>query len=175
MTSNYKETPAHLTPPEREWLVEIAKEVWCRFPGRGPTAPMFVHIGVMYGGSLHCSRAGAPDCLIVGVDLDVSKLQGNPQAILLQGDSMQLGWYFWSPIHFLFMDGAHDWPSILLDIEAWARSVVPGGVMAFHDADYHHVTTAIERWGAVGWEELELEQPNTPHTALRIRAFRRQP
>ena len=173
MTENsYKEVPAHLTPPEREWLKVIAEQIAKKIPVT-PIAPLFVHIGVMHGGSLHCSRAGAPNGVLVGVDLNLATLRGDPQAILLQGDSMVLGQYFETPIHFLFMDGAHDWPSILLDIEVWARLVVPGGIMAFHDADYHHVTTAIEKWGGKGWPEIKLQQPGTPHTALRIRAFRR--
>lgn len=170
--TDYKNAAAHLTPPEREWLKVIAEEITEQFPA-SPVSPLFVHIGVMHGGSLHCSRAGSPEGLIVGVDLNLKTLRGDPQAILLQGDSMMLGQHFEAPIHFLFMDGAHDWPSILLDVEVWARLVVLGGIMAFHDADYHHVTTAIEKWGGEGWEELELELPNTPHTALRIRAFRK--
>lgn len=176
MELTYKEVPAHLTPPEREWLKTIAGEIAERFP-KTPLAPLFVHIGVMHGGSLHCSRAGAPNALILGVDLDTSTLRGDPQALLLQGNSVLLGWHFKSPIHFLFMDGAHDWPSILLDIEAWARLVVPNGIMAFHDTDYHHITTAIEKWMHTAqwdWEEIRLEPPNTPHTSMRIRAFKRQ-
>ena len=173
MTENsYKEVPAHLTPPEREWLKAIAEQIAKKIPAT-PIAPLFVHIGVMHGGSLHCSRAGAPQGIIVGVDLNLDTLRGDPQAVLLQGDSMVLGQYFATPIHFLFMDGAHDWPSILLDIEVWADKVVPGGIMAFHDADYHHVTTAIQKWGGKGWPEIKMEHPGTPHTALRIRAFRR--
>lgn len=169
---NYQETPAHLTPSEREWLKEIAEEVAVQFPA-SPVSPMFVHIGVRYAGSLHCSRAGCPKGLIVGVDLNFNVIQGDPQAILLKGNSTLLGQHFETPIHFLFMDGAHDYATILLDIELWARSVVVGGIMAFHDTDFHHTKTAIKKWDGEGWEELALEQPNTPHTALRIRAFRR--
>jgi len=170
--NNYKEVAAHLTPPEREWLKEIAERIAKDVPA-SPIAPLFVHIGVMHGGSLHCSRAGCPEGTIVGVDLNLDTLRGDPEAVLLQGDSMILGPHFRSPIHFLFMDGAHDWPSILIDIEVWADKVVPGGIMAFHDTDYHHTITAIEKWGGDGWKELSLKQPGTPHTALRIRAFRK--
>lgn len=170
--TNYKDAAAHLTPPEREYLKEVAEQIAAQFPA-DPLSPMFVHIGVMHGGSLHCSRAGAPDAQIVGVDLNISTLRGDPRALLLQGNSTELGWHFEAPIHFLFMDGAHDWPSILLDIEAWARLVVPGGLMAFHDTDYWHTTVAIDRWGAEGWEEVELEECPTPHTAVRIRTFRK--
>lgn len=170
--TNYKEAAAHLTPPEREWLKEIAEQITKEVPA-SPIAPMFVHIGVMHGGSLHCSRAGSPEGMLVGVDLNLKTLRGDPQAILLEGSSIILGPHFHAPIHFLFMDGAHDWPSILLDIEVWAHLVEPGCIMAFHDSDYHHVTRAIEEWDSTGWAELELTLPNTPHTALRIRAFRR--
>ena len=170
--TNYREVAAHLTPPEREYLKDVAEQIAKEVPA-SPIAPLFVHIGVMHGGSLHCSRAGSPEGLIVGVDLNLKTLRGDPQAVLLQGNSTELGWHFETPIHFLLMDGAHDWPSIMLDIEAWARLVVPGGIMAFHDADYHQVIKAIEEWGAEGWEEMELNPPNTPHTALRIRAFRK--
>lgn len=173
VTINYKNAAAHLTPPEREWLKVIAEEITEQFPA-SPVSPLFVHIGVMHGGSLHCSRAGSPEGLIVGVDLDLKTLRGDPQAVLLQGDSMMLGQHFETPIHFLFMDGAHDWPSILLDIEVWARSVVPGGIMAFHDTDYWHVIKAIDDWGAESWNEFKMEECPTPHTAFRIRAFRKE-
>lgn len=169
---NYKNAAAHLTPPEREWLKAIAEQITDKIPAT-PIAPLFVHIGVMHGGSLHCSRAGSPGGTIVGVDLNLDTLRGDPQAILLEGNSILLGWHFQAPIHFLFMDGAHDHPSILLDIEAWSRLVVKGGIMAFHDTDYHHTIAAIEKWDSRGWTELELEECPTPHTAFRIRAFRR--
>ena len=46
--NNYKEVPAHLTPPEREWLKVIAEQIAKKIPAT-PIAPLFVHIGVMHG------------------------------------------------------------------------------------------------------------------------------
>jgi len=175
MTISYREVAAHLTPPEREWLKDIAEQISKDFPPT-PCAPLFLHIGVMHGGSLHCSRAGAPDAILVGVDLNLSTLRGNPQAVLLEGDSILLGWNFGSPIHFLFVDGGHDYASVKMDVEAWGRLVVPGGIMAYHDTDYHHVRRAIEEWTTHvtdEWEEVKITPCATEHTAMRIRAFRK--
>jgi len=171
---NYKEVAAHLTPPEREWLKVIAEEIAEQFPA-SPVSPLFVHIGVLYGGSLHCSRAGAPNAPLVGVDLEVRALRDDPQAILLEGDSVVLGWNFSTPIHFLFVDGGHDYASVKMDVEAWGRLVVPGGIMAYHDSNFTPVRRAIDETSA-DWEEVEISPAtNEPHTTLRIRAFRRLP
>jgi hypothetical protein len=176
MTVNYTDCPAHLTPPEREWLKEAAEDISKRFP-LTPMGPLFVHIGVMYGGSLHCSRAGAPKAPILGVDLNIKGLRGDPQAFLLEGNSILLGWNFEAPIHFLFIDGGHDYATVRMDVEAWGRLVVVGGIMAYHDSDYHHVVRAIKEWwpgASKTWVELKLTKPGTDHTALRIRAFQRR-
>jgi predicted O-methyltransferase YrrM len=34
----------------------------------------------------------------------------------------------------LFVDGAHDYPSVVADIEGWEHFVTPGGTVAIHDA-----------------------------------------
>lgn len=37
------------------------------------------------------------------------------------------------PIRLLFIDGAHDYESVLFDYQSWEPHVVPGGIIAFHD------------------------------------------
>jgi predicted O-methyltransferase YrrM len=37
-------------------------------------------------------------------------------------------------IGLLFIDGAHDYPSVVADIDGWERHIRPGGVVAIHDS-----------------------------------------
>jgi predicted O-methyltransferase YrrM len=37
------------------------------------------------------------------------------------------------PVELIFIDGAHDYPSVALDLELWFPKVVDGGTIAFHD------------------------------------------
>lgn len=38
------------------------------------------------------------------------------------------------PVSLIFIDGAHDYESVLKDYISWAPKIVIGGIMAFHDA-----------------------------------------
>ncbi|MBD3268499.1 hypothetical protein GF373_17665 [bacterium] len=116
---------------ERILFRDLAKEVAERFDSR----PMFVNIGVSWGATLHCLRAGAPGAKLIGIDIDLEhrKLHGDPKAILIEGDSNTLCARFGSKIHFLLVDGGHDYDTVKNDIIGWTPKVVPGGVVAFHD------------------------------------------
>jgi len=45
--------------------------------------------------------------------------------------------HFNEPIGFLFVDGAHDFKSVQLDIKSWFSKVKDGGIIAFHDSWGH--------------------------------------
>lgn len=46
-------------------------------------------------------------------------------------------------VHFVFIDGSHDGPSVKADLEAWRPKVAPGGWMAGHDWAYMGVNWAV--------------------------------
>lgn len=47
------------------------------------------------------------------------------------------------PVELLFIDGAHDYDSVMLDYKLWSPLVVPGGYIAFHDTPWPGVNRAI--------------------------------
>jgi len=97
-----------------------------------------VHIGIGWGGSLYCSRIGAPLATLYGVDIvGADDLKGDElmreelNLQVLRGDSRVVT--FSEPIHFLYVDGDHTYEVVKSDIARWAPKVVPGGYIAFHD------------------------------------------
>lgn len=160
---NWLTTPwSALTGAEREWLFRAAGEAARRF---GP-ACVIVNIGVEHGCSLHCLRAGAPRATIYGLDVDNSRLVGEPGAVLMTGDSNKLWKGFGREVHLLFVDGGHDYKVVKGDL-AWLRYVVSGGLVVFHDYhDIHDglapwikgVRKAVDGWAgtADGWEATEM-------------------
>lgn len=150
-----------LTGAEREWLHDAARQAAEKF---GP-ACVIVNIGVEHGCSLHCLCAGAPRATVYGVDVDNSRLTGEPGAVLLTGDSNKLWRKFDREVHLLFVDGGHDHKVVRGDL-AWLRFIVPGGIAAFHDYyDVHDgrapwiqgVKKAVSGWAATadGWEAMD--------------------
>jgi len=57
------------------------------------------------------------------------------------------GWV--APIDFLFIDGDHSETGVSQDWENWHRFVVPGGVVAFHDASTFSGGWPQDDWGLV--------------------------
>jgi predicted O-methyltransferase YrrM len=56
-----------------------------------------------------------------------------------------------APIDFLFIDGDHSEAGVNQDWENWHRFVVPGGVVAFHDA-----STFPGGWPEADWGPVRL-------------------
>lgn len=52
----------------------------------------------------------------------------------VQGDSREMGKYWKKSIGFLFIDGSHYVQDVRLDFAAWTPWLMPGGVVALHDA-----------------------------------------
>jgi hypothetical protein len=75
----------------------------------------------------------------------------------------------------VFIDAAHDFDSVLADINAWLPKVKRGGIFAGHDADSEGVQRALKaagvEWVAVGrcWVKTnipaELPPPKTPQSS----------
>ncbi|MFA5166622.1 MAG: class I SAM-dependent methyltransferase [Candidatus Paceibacterota bacterium] len=124
----YLDVPgAALTKNERELIVKLSSE----FEG----TPLFFGIGVMWGGSFHCMRAGNPNAEIYGLDIDYYTYRIHREdlikAIFLKGNSTT--YQFDKPIDFLFVDGAHDYNTVKADIANWKDRVKVDGIIAFHD------------------------------------------
>jgi cephalosporin hydroxylase len=158
--TGYLEARGWLSAAEREALVALAAEVAARFA----PAPTLVNIGVEYGASLHCLRAGAPGAQLVGVDLDCTRLVGHVDATrthLIAGDSAAAGraWRAWAQerlgapaVHLVFVDGGHTRDAVHADIVAWTPHLAPGGLLAFHDYSdlpmHAGVVAAVDAWVA---------------------------
>lgn len=163
MTEDYLTVPgAAITESERVWLKAMATVVTWRFRD-----PVIVNIGVLWGCSLHCLRAGAPHAQLIGVDLFQPDLVGDPGAEIIIGDSTRVWEWFGRPIHLLFVDGDHNYASVKADIAGWTPRVVSGGMVAFHDyaprmedvcvrPHIRGVRQAVDEWASEtdGWTEI---------------------
>lgn len=143
----YKECfGAAVTWQERELMKKLAEKSCERYD-----QPVIVNIGVMWGCSMHCFRAGCERAILVGVDIDFDtrKVQ-KPEllnAIFIQGDSREIHEQFSvqvtdeehkilydsDRIDLLFIDGDHRYLTVKKDIAGWEPKVSQGGIMAFHD------------------------------------------
>jgi len=158
---------AALTAEEREWIRATCAGL---ADDRGDEVTM-VHVGVGQGGSLHCSRAGSERGRLVGVDVDCSRLVGDPRAALIESESARAA-AAWDggEIAFLFIDADHSEAAVRADVQGWRGHIGPGGVLAFHDYGNDHlpwcvgVKRAVDAFAWDGWEEMEV--PGS------IRAFR---
>lgn len=182
MKDDYRTAKGFLSLPEREHLKSLAQSLADRFSQDG--AITCVNIGVEYGASLQCLRAGAPEAWIIGVDLDCTKRVGSydlQRTFFVTGDSYDIGksWRAWatahglSPaVHLVFVDGGHDTNTVTRDIAAWSGYVVPGGLLVFHDYSSapHHagVVEAIDSWKTRSRRWTELPPVET------LRVFERQ-
>jgi len=53
--------------------------------------------------------------------------------IPLVGRSSTIGRIWRTPLSLLFIDGSHAYESVLSDYEIWAKNLIPGGYLLFHD------------------------------------------
>ena len=174
----YKNVPgAVLTNAEREWLFHTAQEMEAKF-----TDANLVNIGILWGASLWCLIEGAPDSTVYGIDLDTIPLHHRESctAVLLQGDSAELADSVKDDVHFLFVDGAHDYKQVRKDIKAWAYKVAENGIMAFHDYNFRPddekwdatlpgVKKAVDEWFGMNklyWQEIPA--PNSIKAFMRM-------
>lgn len=171
MSEYYKRMPSALTHDERDWVRDASAEVAAQFD-----EAVIVHLGVCAGTSMHCSRAGAPEAVVVGVDLAPEKFDPGPwerdEWDIIEGDSRVVHvWFPHEAVHFLFIDADHEEGSVLAELAGWLPRVPEGGVVAFHDYGNAHlrwcrgVQRAVDAWDWTGWVEVEAVDS--------IRAFRR--
>lgn len=158
-----------LTQAEREWLFGQAFHY-----GQAKPHPTFVHLGLGFGASALCTKAGCPDARVVGIDLDAARYEGDPALVeVVKGNSHELDWT--GPVDLLFVDAGHEAEDVHADICHWVQWVRPGSVIAFHDyeqPEFPHVEgvrQAVDGWD---WAPTTWERIDAPDS---LRAYRRRP
>lgn len=173
----YLEAKGWISKEERIFLKSLAEEY------RRENA-LFINIGVEFGASLVCLRAGNATAGIVGIDLDTSKFVGQGKYHLIQSDSA--AWVSSVPdqvkqrgIDILFIDGDHGEAGVTADASL-SKYLVDGGCIVFHDCfnpevpgEIHPlvpgVNVAVDAWFRGQKPGSFIEQPSVAS----IRWFRR--
>lgn len=116
---------------------------------------LIVEIGVDACGGVASTdtllRIKPNDCFYVGIDVN-SKTHLNSiekSIFTLQTDSANheelykfMDWYGFEQIDFMFVDGWHSINQVLKEWRYWEK-MIPNGVMAFHDTNYHPGPVAL--------------------------------
>lgn len=131
MSNYYLQCPgAQVTHAERE-LIKTCAELFS-----GTARPAFVNIGVMWGCTVHCLRAGHFTARIVALDIKYAwKIKDKTLLNVewIKGDSTIYHKQFRGPIDLLLIDGNHHYSTISADIAGWTPKVKVGGIVIFHD------------------------------------------
>lgn len=117
---------AQVTRLEREFIKTCAQ-------GYGNMLhPVFVNIGIMWGCTVHCLRAGHPTADITALDIKDAwevKYRDDLNVNWVWADSRT--YQFKRPIDLLLIDGDHHYETISRDIKNWCPHVT--GIVMFHD------------------------------------------
>lgn len=168
---NHMTAKGWLTEAERTLLFESAKG-----------AKTILNIGIEYGASLHCLRNGAGmTATLYAMDLiGDDKLDGNPSAIIVRGDSGEIVSTWNMPIDLIFIDGDHGYAGVTADC-GYLEHVEVGGMAIFHDCYAAEeaeivphricpgVTKAVDDWYAgVGESWIEQERVSSCRVFARV-------
>lgn len=127
--ADYLQVPgAQVTQDEKQCIHDIAT-------GYNRADVVMVNIGIMWGCTLWCLRAGAPLARLVGVDISPDgwpiKDKDELRAEFVRADSRTCE--FDGLIDMLLIDGDHHYEVVHADIENWLPRIKKGGVVIFHD------------------------------------------
>lgn len=115
------------------WLKDAERKLLFELASRLPGNAVILNIGVEFGASLACLRAGNPTALIYGVDLDISKAVSDyAGCLLLQEDSHKLITEWQGSIDLIFVDGDHGQKGVFLDA-GFADFLPVGNYILFQD------------------------------------------
>jgi hypothetical protein len=157
---DYRNAKGWLKSGETELLFELASKV--------PVDGFILNIGIEFGKSLACLRAGNSTARIVGLDLDTSKAVGTYGCELIQADSHEAVKTWKESLDLIFVDGDHGETGVLLDAQ-FADFLKVGGHVLFQDVydwdkpgEIHGVCpgvyAAVEKWFSREDIKLEFEE-----------------
>lgn len=135
----------------RGWLTKRERDYLRECVTKSPLshifkAPFIVNIGVEFGASIVCLRAGRQNLRIFGIDIDMSNASEDvltfKNVALLQANSQkdeprewlkEKKWVDENPsAGVIFIDGDHSYDGVIADCK-WADEVMVGGYVLFHD------------------------------------------
>lgn len=144
------EPPFHFTPLDHEALTYAYNKLTT-------TPQLIVEIGVDRSESYDVSSTATllklkpKDCMYIGIDLEdkssINSLENN--IFTLRCDSANyaelyqlMEWYGKTEIDLMFVDGWHSVNQVVKEWKYWEK-MIPNGVMAFHDTNYHPGPVAL--------------------------------
>lgn len=149
------------------WLTLNEREALRRYAAKA--TGVIINVGVEYGASLVCLRAGS-ESPIIGFDIDTSNVViplSRTLQVIKQDSGEAAATYLGYPVGLAFIDGDHSYDGVMRDT-VWADHIVEGGYIIFHDcyewdkppktthANCPDVTRAVDAWHAAHpeWQEL---------------------
>lgn len=166
--------PNPMTVAEVDCLKELVRDIMTKYS-------IIINIGAERGVSTIAMLEELPDGTIYSIDVnpcegEMENVQkaglDTTRVIRLLGRSQDIGLRWSFPIDFIWVDGDHRCEGVRGDILAWAKHIVPGGIMAFHDC-FDGEPPPHNPSGA-GRAVRELMNPDDLiMNCERIRAFRR--
>jgi CheY-like chemotaxis protein len=135
-----------VSPIQERWLLRAARLL--------PEGATIVEIGSFKGRSTCCLAYGCRNTSkhVFAIDTFLGDEADSRQGVYLDdfqrnietcglsayvtpipGRSTEVAKTWDKPIHFLFIDGSHEYQDVLADFENFFPYVVPGGIIAFHD------------------------------------------
>ena len=166
--------PNPMTVVEVDCLKELVREIMTKYP-------VVINIGAERGVSTLAMLEELPDATIYSADTDPceGEIENAKKAgldatriIRLLGRSQEIGMRWSFPVDFIWVDGNHSYEGVKGDIIGWARHIVPGGVMAFHDCFDGEPPPHNPSGAGQAVREL-MNQDDMIMSCERIRAFRR--
>lgn len=122
------------------WLTVAERNALFKYASAAPVDGTIINVGVEYGASVKCLRAGNESARIYAIDIDLSPKEVDDKvATFIEGDSYEIvqKWPqlvkqrdYWFDL--VFIDGDHSYQGVKRDI-AYASMVKTGGIIMFHD------------------------------------------
>jgi hypothetical protein len=144
--TEYRTAKGWLTLDEREALFAAA--------GFGN---VILNVGIEYGASIHCLKAGNPNAYIIAIDLiGDEKFEGDRDRIqFIKGDSTLL--VLENGVDVTFIDGGHDYETVKADIAQFAP--ITRELILFHDYSelpmHAGVKKALDEWQTKEWKKVD--------------------